>query len=252
MNALVLGIPLPHITFDNYSFLSAPSLFDYDRIIVDMSAVSEAVDQARDGSPEHRTHSGQTVVNGPSSTRTFSLAELLRLRRLEAERALARGGTVICLAYPDVAHEGIAGLPGWRRYDWLPAPEGFSYAEHLLAGFGKPGVEIANAEHPFAPYVKAFGVRLAFRAYVLEQADVELGEEGFPQYARVFARSPGGAAVGVELEVGPGRVVLLPPLDSLNYSNDRVPLANVLCDCLERMPARTEDEPSQLIDKEAS
>ncbi len=82
MRTLVLGIPLPHITFDNYSFLSAPSLFDYDRIIVDMSALSEAVEQARDGSPEHRTHSGQTVVNGPSSTRTFSLAEMLRLRRM--------------------------------------------------------------------------------------------------------------------------------------------------------------------------
>lgn len=246
MRALVLGIPLPHITFDNYSFLSAPSLFDYDRIIVDMSALSEAVEQARDGSPEHTTHSGQTVVNGPSSTRTFSLAELLRLRRLEAERALARGGTVVCLAYPDVPHEGITGLPAWRRYDWLPAPEGFSYTEHLLAGFGKPGVKIADAEHAFAPYVEAFGVRLAFRAYASEQ------DESFSQYGRVFARSPGGAAVGIELEVGTGRVVLLPPLDSLDYSKDRVPLANVLCDCLERMQASTADEPSQLIDKEAS
>ncbi len=68
----------------------------------------------------------------------------------------------------------------------------------------------------------------------------------------MFARSPGGAAVGVELEAGPGRVVLLPPLGSLDYSKDRIPLANVLNDCLERMRPSTTDQPPQWIRKEAS
>jgi hypothetical protein len=94
--------------------------------------------------------------------------------------------------------------------------------------------------------VDEFAVRLAFRAYASEE------EERFSQYGRVFARSPGGAAVGIHLEVGPGRVVLLPPLGSLDYSMDRIPLANVLYDCLERMPASTTDQPSQWIRKEAS
>src|SRR3990172_4909330 len=98
MRTLVLGIPLPHVTFDNYSFLSAPSLFDYGRAIVETSALS--------------------------------LAELLRLRRLEAERLLARGGIMACFAYPDVSHEGIRELPGWRRYDWLTGSGGFSYRHH--------------------------------------------------------------------------------------------------------------------------
>jgi hypothetical protein len=186
------------------------------------------------------------LVNGAAGPRTFSLAELLRLRRLEAERALARGGTIVCFAYPDVAHEGIAGLPAWRRYDWLPAPNGFTFADHLLAGYGKLGVELTDAGHAFAPYVEEFGVRLAFRAYISEQ------EKGFSQYGRVFARSPGGAAVGVELEVGRGRILLLPPLASLDYSKDRIPLANVLYDCLERMQPSTTDQPSQWIRKEAS
>ncbi len=246
MRTLVLGIPLPHITFDNYSFLSAPSLFDYDRIVVEMSAVSDTVQQVIEGSAEQKTHGGLAVVNGASGPNTFSLAELLRLRRLEAERLLARGGIIVCFAYPDVAHEGVAGLPAWRRYDWLPAPAGFTYAEQLLAGYGKLGVELADTGHAFAPYVHKFAVRLAFRAYAAEE------EDRFSQYGRVFARSPGGAAVGIDLEVGPGRVVLLPPLGSLDYSNDRIPLANVLFDCLERMPASTTDQPSQWIRKEAS
>ncbi len=36
MRTLVLGIPLPNVTFDNYTFLSAPSLFDYDRVLIEM------------------------------------------------------------------------------------------------------------------------------------------------------------------------------------------------------------------------
>jgi len=231
MRTLVLGIPLPHVTFDNYSFLSAPSLFDYGRVIVDTSALSEAIEQVATGSNEHRTPGGLPIVNGPGGPAAFSLAELLRLRRLEAERLLARGGLIACFAYPDVSHEGIRDLPAWRRYDWLPAPEGFSYSEHLLAGYGKLGVDLTDREHAFAPYVEEFGVRLAFRAYLSEP------EEGTPPFATVFARSPGGAAVGVELAVGPGRVVLLPPIGSLDYSSDRAPLAAVLHQCLERMTA---------------
>ncbi len=246
MHTIVLGIPLPHSTFDNYSLLSAPSLFDYERMIVEMSALSDVVEQVVSGSTEHKTRGGQTVVNGPAEPATLSLAELLHLRRLEAERFLDRGGVVVCLAYPDAAHVGIEGLPAWHRYDWLPAPEGLTYGEHLLAGYGKFGVEIADAGHAFAPYVEEFGVRLAFRAYLSEQA------ERFAEYAHVFARSPGGAAVGVELEVGPGRVVLLPPIGSLDYSRDRIPLANTLHDCLNRMQTSTTDQPSQWIRKEAS
>jgi hypothetical protein len=227
----VLGIPLPHVTFDNYSFLSAPSLFDYGRVIVETSALSEVIEQVTAGSTEHKTPGGLTIVNGPGGPAAFSLAELLRLRRLEAERLLARGGVIACFAHPDVSHEGIHELPGWRRYDWLSTPEGFAYGEHLVAGYGKLGVELTDPEHAFAPYVEEFGVRLAFRAYLSEP------EEGAPPYVRVFARSPGGAAVGVELAVGPGQVVLLPPISSLDYSRDRAPLAAVLQQCLERMTA---------------
>jgi hypothetical protein len=244
--SLVMGIPLPHVSFDNYSFLSAPSLFDYDHIVADLSAISDTVDQVVGGSTEHRTRGGEAIVNAESGPKVFSLSELLRLRRLEAERLLARGGVVVCLAHADVPHEGIEGLPGWRRYAWLPAPKGFAYAEHLLAGYGKLGVEVADPEHAFAPYVEEFGVRLAFRAYVSEQG------EGLSGDGRVFARSPGGAAAGVELVIGLGRVVLLPPLGQMDYSKDRVPLANTLHTCLERMRERGPEQPPQLTRKEAS
>ena len=244
MRTLVLGLPLPHLTFDNYSFLSAPSLFDYGRIIVDMAAVSQAVEEVVSGEREHFTFARQPIVNGPGDHGSFSLAELLRLRRLEAERFFERGGDLVSLAYPDAVHAGVAGLPAWRRYDWLPAPEGFSYAEGLLAGHGKLGVEVSDEGHAFATFARRFGVRLAFRTYLAEA-------DGPPPFARVFARSPGGAAVGFELALGHGRAVFLPPLADLDYDKDRVPLASVLAECLDRLQEQP-DQPVQWKSKEAS
>ena len=94
--------------------------------------------------------------------------------------------------------------------------------------------------------MEEFGARLAFHAYVLEQ------EEGLWQDMRVFARSPGGAAVGVELAVGTGQIVLLPPIGGLDYSQDRTPLANVLHHCLERLQENETEQRPQCIRKEAS
>ena len=247
MRTLVIGIPLPHPTFDNYSFLSAPCLFDYPRMVVEMAGASRAVEEVVEGSAEHRTLDGEPVVNGPSGPGTLGLADLLRRRRLEAERFLARGGVAVCFAYPDVALSGVEGRPNWRRYDWLPEPEGLRYRDDLVGGYGKLGVELEDAAHPFASYVETFGSRLAYRAYLADGALAPV--DG----ARVFARSPGGAAVGVELPVGGGRVVLLPPFDRVDPAKDRTALATTLFECLERLAAgEGSPPPPEWIRKEAS
>ncbi len=244
MRTLVIGIPLPHASFDNYSFVSGPSFGDYPRMIVEMAAVSQVVEDVVAGSGQHRTYGGQVVVNGATSSQAFGLADLLAMRRRETERFLARGGLLVALAWPDVPHSGIEGLPEWRRYSWLPAPQGFRYQDHLLPGFGSQGVLLEDASHPFAPVVEAFGPRLAYRASVDEAAP------GFPDYARVFARSPGGAAVGVELSLGQGWVILLPPL--ARFEMERTELAQTLSECLERWPDRLSPETPEWMRKEMS
>ena len=67
MRVLVIGFPLPDPQIDNYNFLSAPSFFDYDALVVDTSSVSRAIEEVVDQSQDRRTFVDEPVVNGPTS-----------------------------------------------------------------------------------------------------------------------------------------------------------------------------------------
>ncbi len=224
MRVLVIGLPMPDPSFDNYSFLSAPSFFDYEALVVEASAVSRAVAEAVAGTGEHETYDRQRIVNGPGGPEAMSLARLLRARRWETERFLARGGLLVLFAYPEAPLPGVEGMPDCRRYYWLPESDLGTWEEVLLPGFGSRGAALTDPEHPFAPYVEQFGARLSFRAYLHPRAEAE---------ARVFARSPGGAAVAAELALNGGRLLLLPPVGDLNPTFDRMALAQTLRGCIE-------------------
>ena len=223
---LVVGIPLPHVTFDNYSGISAPAFSEYQRLIVETAALSNVVEEVIAGVGEHRNFGGQLVHNGPSTADAFSLSDLLEMRRRETEWFLSRGGIAVCFAHPDVAHPGVA-HHGWRRYSWLPAPPGLRYEAFLLPGFGTPGAEVSDTDHPFAPFISELAPRLAYRATLDESAP------NFSDYAHVFARSRGGAAIAAELTVDRGRIVILPPI--IDPQSDRGKVAQTLFECFERL-----------------
>lgn len=230
MRTLVLGIPLPHVSYDNHSFISAPSIGEYQRLIVNMEAVSKVVNEVVEGSTEHRNFGGQSVSNQSTTATAFGLSDLLPMRRREAESFLARGGLLVCFVYPNVVHPRIGGVDQWSRYAWLPAPGGFQYEEHLLPGFGTSGAKLAQDDHPFAPYVSEFGARLGYRAVLDENAP------NFSDYGRIFMRSAGGAAIGADLLVDKGHVILLPPL--VRWDADRAALAQTVFDCMQRWGER--------------
>jgi hypothetical protein len=226
MRVLVIGFPLPDPQIDNCNFLSAPSFFDYDALVVDAASVSHTIEEVVDQSQERLTYAEQPVVNGPTSPTAVGLADALRRRQEETQRLLARGHLVVCLAHPDVPHPRVTGFPGCHRYYWLPAPAGLTYAPpHLMPGEGTE-VLSTEADHPFAPYIDRFRANLLYRAY--------FSEGGLGPGARVFARSAGGAAVGVELAVGGGRVVFLPPIRSPATGTDRYPIAERILECVRR------------------
>ncbi len=237
---LVIGTPLPHVSFDNYSFASAPSISEYARLIVEMSAVSRVVEEISHGSAEHRTFAGQPVVNGDTTASTFGLADLLAMRTREAARLFARGGIVLCIAYPDAVHAGIHGLGAWRRYEWLPTPDGFDYKAGLLPGFGKGPVEVSDPGHSFADYIALYGRRMAYRTHIVEEAG---------SGTRVFGRSSGGAAVAFEMALTGGRIIFVPPLQ--DPEKDRIEIADTLFACFERLEMEQAADRLDHIRKEA-
>lgn len=235
MCTLVIGLSLPNTQFDNYSFISAPSFGEYSQIIVDMASVSRTVDDIVHGTAVHSTYGGQAVVNGEPSAHAFPLRELLQMRRRETEWLLAHGGLVVLLGYPDVPHAAVAGGI-WPSYAWLPEPEGFSFERDLLAGFGRPGAVLVDAQHPFAPYVQALASRLAYRVYVNEESPA-LAEGG-----SVFARSEGGVPIAFEIRDCDGYLVLLPPI--LRPESDRAVITDAFLQSFERWAARRSSPPA--------
>jgi len=235
MRVLSLGYPLPNPQIDNYSFASAPCFFDYDAVVVDPEALSRLIEEVVDQTAEHATAERQPVVNAATGPIATGLADLLRRRQTETAHLLANGGCVVCLIRPDVPHHRVAGFGGCDRYFWLPAPAGVQYREpHLMPGFGQ-GALVTDHDHPFATYVESFRARLAYSAYFVD------GIPGFASFGRVFARSAGGAAIGVDLRIDAGHAVFIPHVRAL-ASADRHPVASSMVDCLRRLREQGAEE----------
>ena len=220
MRILTLGCALPDSSIDNYDWASAPSFFDYDAIVVEpQQAISKMIAEVVNGTGETPlTYDDEAVLDGPTTADTVGLADLLRRRRDETERLLSRGGLVVVFAHPDVAHSNVSSFTGAHRYYWLPAPEGKDYGTSYLKPAGGTQVKPLDYQHPFADYLESLGNNIQYRALFTEP-----GLNG-----HVIGRSPGGAAIAVELEVGGGRVIFLPALPPRIGPGERANVAGLM------------------------
>jgi hypothetical protein len=206
MRILSLGQGLPDASIDNFNWASALSFYDYDAIIVDPAeAVSRFIEDIARGQGDYQTYDDIPVADGPTSSETVGLADILRRRRDETEKLLARGGIVVVFGYPDVPHPKVAGFTGCHRYYWLPAPAGTDYgADYVKAASGRH-VKVVDFEHPFANFLDSRRDDVLYRASFAE------GAPGFPG-ARVVGRSAGNTAIAIDIPVGGGRVIFVPAL----------------------------------------
>ncbi|HEX5368098.1 MAG TPA: hypothetical protein VFY10_01645, partial [Dehalococcoidia bacterium] len=204
MRILSLGQGIPDAVVDNFNWASALSFYDYDAMIVDPSAgVSQVIESILRGEGEYQTYDDVPVLDGPSSSDSVGLSDLLRRRRDETEQLLARGGLVVCFGYPDVPHPRVGGFTGAHRYYWLPAPTGCDFSSSYVKAASGRHLSVVDWEHPFANFLDARRNDILYRASFAE------GAQGFPG-AHVIARSNGGTAIAIEVPVGGGRVIFAP------------------------------------------
>jgi hypothetical protein len=67
-----------------------------------------------------------------------------------------------------------------------------------------------------------------YRAYFSERLPA------FPEHGHVLMRSPGGVATGIELRVGPGRIVFIPALEDVPAGEYRFELATAFVEAVKR------------------
>ena len=203
MRLLSLGRALPDRRVDNHSVFNAPAIFDYDAIAIDPEGVFMRIRELLDASASHTTHADTQVVNGGAGE-AIAASEVLRRRHDEFVRALERGALVVVFMHSQAMITSVSGFPGIDRYFFLPAPPGLAWDAELIRWGEGTSVAVSDPAHPFTRYVDAVRDDVLYRAWFEERA------RGFADHAHVFARSAGGAPVGVEFQVLGGSVVFLP------------------------------------------
>jgi hypothetical protein len=211
---LSLGFPMPGVRVDNYSFISAPSFFDYDAIVVNVAALSKLFSGVLDGSVEAMTFADRPVRAVAGAEGAIALADVIQRRRDEASQMLANGGVIALFAYPAQKHD-VPGLGVVDDLHWLTHAPAFSPAEG-------DHVELQDDAHPIAPFLIAQRDNISYRARI-ESPNT------------VIARSVGGAAVAAELASATGRIVGLPALKSLPAGEARYAMSDALQAGLRRM-----------------
>jgi len=217
---LSLGFPLPGVRIDNYTFISAPSFFDYDALVVEPQALSQLMGDVIAGAADARTFAGSAVRVRPEDPTDVALEELIARRADETARLLARGGAVIVFGRPPLQHrlhEGVTIMTD----AWL------AHASPPLLPADGTQAEVSDYQHPLAAFVAAHLADLRYAARADEQA--LRGE------TRVFVRSRGAAILGFDYPAGTGRVVVLPALRGVPGGDARYRLSEDLQAGIQRL-----------------
>lgn len=213
LKILAVDFPIEGKGIENYTFYEAPSFSDYDAVIIDPQDIPdkwiENATLGNDGFLRTYTASDRGFGN--------SLLSFMYQRGRELRKLLEiTKGIVVCIlrkrAPKLYLHEyhGAREFGSIDMYSWLP-----HYYMEIIPQTGKQ-IRIVNRHYPFSQYLSALKDSLCFEA-ILE----------FSKKIYVIATNKVGDIVAGECMVGDGRLIFLPPLESLHPEKT----GGVLIDC---------------------
>lgn len=195
---LCLGSEARHERIRCAPFDSPVSLADFEAVVVDpasLTAMWAGQDARRLGPAERRELAGR-------------LAHLVWRRRSEATELLRRGGTILCFLRPIgqpvrlVRSSSRRGRVVLHAYSWLPRERALT---GLVVATGRPPKVVpADETHAGWKLIAALGERAAAEAFI--------ANETLPAGCHVVAADENGQPLALEVAVGQGRVVFVPPL----------------------------------------
>ena len=231
LRILSVGLQLEHAQITNADFRDAPSLHDFDVVLVDPNTIIDDLFFKKTELAEVKDAVLTVKYDDVGSNK--HIKRVIKQREKETRHFLSLGRLMICvLRAPFIvylcayAHD----VPNpnkedhWiNTYDWFPLPYSSDTMLSIISKEKGNRIKLVDPKSSFAQYFNNFNKQLHYEAC--------LGEEQKPYYFENFhtiAKTYGELPVAFSFEHQGGQVVFLPPVDN----PDPKTLAGVLLDCI--------------------
>jgi hypothetical protein len=239
LRILSIGLELEHDEIVNADLVSAPSFHDFDVVLIDPLNVVDLLFLKH----KHEIKDGFLTLEWDAEGTNKRIKNTMSQRREELIQFLGLQRLLVCILRRPISAYLCIRRNEWPKpdetdnwasnYDWFPMRRSSDSVISMLRIADGSIIKLVDPKHPFAPYLKAFGNRLCYEAYLEEHIETYYFKE-----PKIFARTHGQLSVGFSFKTLRGQVVFLP---TLTDRPDPKKLTDVLLDCISATTSTIEE-----------